>query len=69
MKSLKTIKSVLSAHKQELLVRFRVKEVGVFGSYARGEQKNDSDLDVLVSLEDPSGLLKVVGLKNTCLIC
>ena len=64
MKSLETIKSVLSAHKEELLLRFRVKEVGVFGSYVRGEQKKDSDLDVLVVFEEPVSLLKVVGLEN-----
>jgi uncharacterized protein len=32
--------------------RFGVKSIGVFGSFARGEEKNESDLDVLVDFED-----------------
>ena len=64
MKSLKTIKSALSTHREDLLLRFRVKEIGVFGSYARGEQKKGSDLDVLVVFEEPVSLLKVAGLEN-----
>ena len=31
--------------------RFGVKEIGVFGSFARGDQRPDSDVDVLVDLE------------------
>jgi len=32
--------------------RFGVREIGVFGSFARGDQRADSDVDVLVDLTD-----------------
>ena len=35
--------------------RFKVKEIGVFGSYARGEQTQASDIDILVDLQNPLG--------------
>jgi hypothetical protein len=45
--------------------RFKVKSIGVFGSYVRGEQKEGSDLDVLVEFEDDAklSLLDVAGLE------
>jgi predicted nucleotidyltransferase len=44
--------------------KFKVKSVGIFGSYVRGEQKSGSDLDVLVEFEEPVSLLKLVSLEN-----
>ena len=41
-----------------------MKEVGIFGSYLREEQKKISDVDILVEFERPLGLLSFVGLKN-----
>lgn len=32
--------------------RFGVKKIGIFGSFARGEERSDSDLDVLVDFEE-----------------
>lgn len=40
----------LTAHKSELEDRFGVVKIGLFGSYARGEAKEDSDVDVAVEL-------------------
>lgn len=34
--------------------RFGVREIGIFGSFARGEQRPDSDVDVLVDMSEPS---------------
>lgn len=36
---------------------------GIFGSYARGGATNDSDIDILVRLRNPKGLLAIVGLE------
>jgi hypothetical protein len=44
--------------------RFKVKSLGVFGSYVRGEQHDGSDLDVLVEFDEVIGLLKFVELEN-----
>jgi len=35
--------------------RFKVHRIGVFGSYARGEERTNSDLDVLVGFSEPIG--------------
>ena len=44
----------LKAHKEEIKERYSVRRIGVFGSYARGEQKATSDIDVLVEFEKPT---------------
>ena len=53
---LKTIKHKLESHKAELVHRFGIRELGVFGSYARGEQKKGSDVDILVEFSTVPGL-------------
>lgn len=42
---------------------YGIKNIAIFGSYVRGEEKSDSDLDILVEFEKPIGLLKFVDLK------
>lgn len=44
----------LKTEKNYLLQHFGVEEIGLFGSYARGEEGNDSDVDILVRLQKPS---------------
>jgi len=41
--------------KPTLRDKFKVKEIGVFGSYARGEEAEESDVDVLVEFYEPIG--------------
>ena len=64
MKKFKDIKEIIVKHSDELKERFRVKEIGIFGSCIRGEQKKQSDIDVLVEFEEPVSLLGVVRLEN-----
>ncbi len=40
--------------KPEIEKSYFVKEIGLFGSYVRDEQKDDSDIDILVSFSDDS---------------
>jgi uncharacterized protein len=47
----------------ELEKRYKVKALGVFGSYVRGEQDSRSDLDLLVEFYDPPGLLMFIELE------
>jgi predicted nucleotidyltransferase len=42
------IKIILKKHESELREKYGIKEMGVFGSYMRGEQKKGSDIDILV---------------------
>jgi len=46
-----------------VLKEYRVIRAGIFGSYARGEQKKNSDVDILVKTGDEMGLLEFIGLK------
>jgi len=64
--NLERIISILKEHKAELKEKYGVKEIGIFGSYVRGEYKEKSDLDILVEFEEDAkiGLLKFVNLEN-----
>jgi predicted nucleotidyltransferase len=64
MKSLEEIKSILQQHKEELRAKYKVKEIGVFGSYVRGQQRKQSDIDILVEFEVVPGLLKFIELED-----
>lgn len=54
----------LRQHLPALAARYRVRSLGVFGSYARHEERDDSDLDLLVTFDDPPGLLKFMEMEN-----
>jgi hypothetical protein len=55
---------VLRQHLPLLAERYRVKSLGIFGSYVRGEQRPGSDLDVLVTFYDLPSLLEFIELEN-----
>ena len=46
-----------------ILKSYKVTKAGIFGSYARGEQKNNSDIDILVKIDNSVGLIEFIGLK------
>ncbi len=48
--------------KPEIAPRYKVKEIGLFGSFVRGEQVGASDVDVLVDFEEGADLFDLVGL-------
>lgn len=56
VKTLKEIKIILESLKPELAKKYKIKEIGVFGSWVRGEQKKNSDIDILVEFEENSGI-------------
>ena len=59
-----SIISTLAAGKQALIKRYGIKEIGIFGSYARGEQDRQSDVDILVDFSRSLSLLEFVHLEN-----
>ena len=63
MHDVEDIKRILLRNKAELRKRFKVKTIGVFGSYVRGEQKRQSDVDLLVEFEEPVGLFEFMDLE------
>jgi len=60
---LKRLIEELRQNMPELERRYKVKKLGVFGSYIRGEQHKGSDLDLLVEFNDPPGLLKFIEME------
>lgn len=58
------ISEMLSSLKTEVKHRFKAEIKGIFGSYVRGEQKEGSDLDVLVEFDEGANLLHFVGLAE-----
>ena len=58
------IENLLRKHKEELKKRFKLKEIGIFGSFVRDEQKKRSDIDILVEFEEPIGLFEFMDLEE-----
>ena len=51
MQDKRTILSILSKYKETYGKKYGIEEIGIFGSYARGEQKEESDVDVFLRLK------------------
>ena len=58
------ILSTLVGLKAELTDRFSVKEIGLFGSVARGEETPQSDIDLLVAFDKPVSLITLLRLES-----
>jgi uncharacterized protein len=63
MKTRAEIETILRQLKPELAEKYYVQEIGIFGSYARGEEREGSDVDILVRLSEPLGW-EIVDLKD-----
>lgn len=66
MKDIEEIKKILEKHRDGLVQQYGLKEIGIFGSYIRNEQRKISDIDILVefSKEKKLSLLDFVHLEN-----
>jgi predicted nucleotidyltransferase len=62
--SLKDINTILHSHREEISQEYGVIEIGVFGSYVRGESTDNSDVDILVSFDKPLGFFKFLELEE-----
>ena len=56
MKDVKFIKDTLEQHKKRLMDKYGLCLLAIFGSYARNEQLEHSDVDILVDFIKPIGL-------------
>jgi len=65
-KRLEDIIEIIRKQKKILEDNYKVKAIGIFGSYVRGEQTTTSDVDILVEFEEEAkiGLLKYVNMEN-----
>jgi hypothetical protein len=57
------ILTFLLDHKETLRERFGVTQIGLFGSYARGEATEESDVDIAVEIDAPNKFRSFFGLK------
>ena len=64
MKNRNEIISLLKKHKPAWQKRFQLKSMALFGSYARGDNQQASDVDILVEV-DPKIGLEFVDLAET----
>jgi len=64
MIELENIISILKGLEAQIRKEYKAEIVGLFGSYARGEQKESSDIDILVRFLEGATLFNFVGLAN-----
>ena len=62
--SLESVLKTLHRQIPILAERYSVETLEVFGSYVRDEQKQDSDLDVLVTFKEDPSLLTYIAIEN-----
>ncbi len=63
MKSVEEIEEILKSFKNDIKQNYKVEVVGIFGSFARGEQKSDSDVDILVEFYKDATLFDYMRLS------
>jgi len=61
---LKEILKILREHKEELKKKFKVRELEIFGSYARDEATEKSDIDILMEFEEVPDLFNFIRLER-----
>jgi len=67
MKTLNEIIKTLNEHnehKEKLKNKYKIKELKVFGSYAKGEQKETSDIDLIVDFEEYPTLIEFLRIQE-----
>ena len=64
MKSIQEIIKIMKEHKEELKKKYKIKKIKIFGSYARGEQKERSDIDIIVDFEETLTLIELIRLEE-----
>jgi uncharacterized protein len=63
-KDVADLSKIIRQHLPKLKQEYNISYLGIFGSYIRGEQKEDSDLDILVDFSKEPDLLEFIGLKQ-----
>jgi len=51
MNNLENIISKLSENKSTIKEKYKIKQIGVFGSFVRGENQKESDVDILIEYD------------------
>ena len=64
MRNLDEIKGILREHKEILWEKYKIKGIKIFGSYVKGEQKESSDIDIIVDFEIPPTLIEFMRIQE-----
>ena len=64
MKNLSEIIEILRDHREELKKKYKIEEIKIFGSYVRGEQKESSDIDLIVKFRKIPTLIEFVRIQE-----
>lgn len=62
--SLSTIKEILKQNHPSLSRRYGVNRLGIFGSFAKGLETDQSDIDLIVDFDKPVGFFTYLTLEN-----
>ncbi len=62
--SIEEIKNILSKQKLILQNKYKVSTIAIFGSFSRGEQNINSDIDIMVDFDEPVGI-EFIDLADT----
>lgn len=58
------IKEILNTLKPELERKYKIKEIGIFGSWVKREQKKRSDINILVDFYEKPDLITFIEIEN-----
>ena len=64
MRNRNEIIKILNSLKIEIKNNYKAEIIGIFGSYARGEQNKYSDVDILVKFYEGATLFDLIGLSD-----
>lgn len=64
MGELDRIADIIRTRKPELTEKYFIKQIGIFGSHVRGEERTGSDIDILVEFEKPIDLFRFIDLEE-----
>ena len=62
--SIEELKAILTEHKGEVVQKYRVRELGIFGSFVRGEHGKSSDVDILVTFSGMPDVFRYMELED-----
>ncbi len=64
MKTIEEIQELLKREKASLEEKYNISKLGIFGSYIRGEQKESSDLDILIEYKGKVSFFDILHLEE-----
>jgi len=64
MKKIEAIKEIIRSNRELLKERYKIKKLGIFGSYAHGKSRQNSDIDILVEFSESPDFFEFVRLEE-----